>query len=91
LIRHTDNSQPTITWADMSNAEDYQILVINEWTGAVAAVGDGVRSPTFTPAQPLSPGSYFVWVRARNHVGDSAWSLVHMIVKASDDYDDPLV
>ena len=63
----TDSTRPTISWKSIDTATRY-ILWLNDDTRSInaAILENNVQSPSFTPASPLLPGTYRVWVRAYN-------------------------
>ncbi|HND54283.1 MAG TPA: PKD domain-containing protein, partial [Pirellulaceae bacterium] len=79
-VRRLSTARPSFTWTDITNAEDFQLLVQNSWTGAIVAKGDGLRQPHFSLDEPLSPGGYWVLVRGRNSSGAGPWSRNYFVV-----------
>jgi len=73
----TANTQPTITWNAVANAASYRVVLNNLTTGAKHVIDQsGLTGTSFTPSAALDYGTYRVFVRAINVVGEAgAWSV----------------
>ncbi|GEM_PF-1198032 len=63
----TDSTRPTFSWTTIDTATRY-ILWLNDDTRSInaAILENNIQTPSFTPASPLLPGNYRVWLRAYN-------------------------
>ena len=58
------DTTPTIEWTSLRGATGYSLYVRNLGTLAVSILERPILGNTFTPTNPLLPGSYRAWIRA---------------------------
>lgn len=64
LPQDSSDTQPTITWAEVSGAEHYQVFISNRTTGDTVTFQQNVTSNEFTPTTEFTFGLHRIWVRA---------------------------
>ncbi|MCP4175856.1 MAG: hypothetical protein GY758_34375, partial [Fuerstiella sp.] len=71
------DTTPTITWSPAGGAVRYEIFISLKNTPTVAVIRhNNLIDVSFTPATPLAPGEYRVWVRSIGANSQlSAWSV----------------
>jgi hypothetical protein len=72
----TTNTTPTFSWSGPAGAASYELWVDNASTGQSQVIHlSNLTGTSYTPATPLSAGTYLVYVRAANSYGEqSGWS-----------------
>ncbi|MCA9641747.1 MAG: fibronectin type III domain-containing protein, partial [Myxococcales bacterium] len=95
------DSVPVYSWTAQGGITSYEVKLedsagaVTSWTFSAADASCDSSTCNVTPAHVLSPGSYTVWVRAINGVGEGPWSqpeqfyLVPSLTDKDDTWDDP--
>ncbi len=73
---NTCDTTPHFEWSSVSGADFYHIEVDDDSSFSSPEIDTPASSSNYTPATPLSPGTYHWRVRASNSCGDSLWSSV---------------
>jgi large repetitive protein len=60
-LNYTDKAKPTFSWTAFAGATSYQVW-IQPINGAPVKLAENLKTTKFTPAAPLSYGSYTWWV-----------------------------
>ena len=71
---NTGRTAPTFAWSAATGAGSYRIQVDNDADFSSPEIDSEVSGTSFTPATPLSAGSYHWRVRAATDCGHGAWS-----------------
>jgi len=68
------NARPTLDWADVPNANSYDMRLINVETGTVLANVSSLTSSQYSGLSTLPPGKYRYFVRGNTASATGQWS-----------------